>query len=112
MIKEVTDTQESVGIRNLRGSESGMPVFDKAGILLGSVANAYDPTNPVLERVASTLASANVPPTVVTRFRQEGCLEVYAGAGRSNYYVVPDQIAEVTNSSVFLNCNRVELIHL
>jgi hypothetical protein len=114
MIKDdhVMDTQEHVATRNLRGSEPGMPVFDKDGVLLGTVVRAYDAADAILERIASALEYANVPSVVVARIRQDGCLEVYGGLRRDNYYVLPDQIAEAANNGVFLNCSRVALVHL
>ena len=98
-------------VRNLRGSEAGMPTFDTQGILLGKVTAIYGVDDPAITRIAE-LTRALVPADIAVRIQQEGGLEVNSDYFSGAYFVLPDQIDEVSGRGVFLNCHPNELVHV
>ena len=106
------DKQEIVETGIYQESETGMPVFDAEGIYLGKVAYIYKSKDIALPRVvpAGDFAEISAPESFLVE--EDGGLVVGNGIHKQDYFVMSDQIAEVKEMGIFLNCYQRELIHL
>ena len=92
-----------------------MPVYDVMEIGLGVVVRVYDQANteyPLVGRAPIYPRLDCMPVELASRLRQEGYLEVDSGLLSGDFFILPRQIADVTEKGVFLLLHRDELIQL
>jgi hypothetical protein len=92
-----------------------MPVYDVTDTILGVVVRVYDHTNlqhPLVGRPRLVRYLDRVPAELLARLHRAGYLEVDSGLLSGDYFVLPHQIANVTDKGVFLLFRCDELIQL
>ena len=97
-------TQERLDI--LAAIRRGMPVYDSEYIKLGTVTRIYwgaDTAHPNSDDFQVTfLGVSKLPPETATLIREEGCIRVDSGLLAADYYVLPHQVANITEEGMFL----------
>lgn len=103
------------------------PVYDETGEEIGEVIRIHLPgqfeqhtelaeNTPPVRMVDDDLfvpdeqIAAEIPEAILARMREQGFIEVRGGLLQSNRYVVPDQIARLDESGVYLRVRKDRLV--
>jgi hypothetical protein len=93
----------------------GLPVYDISDCVLGNVLRVYDQADtehPLVGRAPIVRYLDRFPLEIATRLRRDGYLVVDSGLLAGDYFILPYQIADVTDKGVFLHFRRDKLLQL
>jgi hypothetical protein len=87
------------------------PVANEMGTGAATTANTELRSESILDVVANAFRDDNIPEVLRTRLEHDGFIRVEAdGLFTSDRYVLPEQIASVSNDRVILTVNKDDLI--
>lgn len=87
------------------------PVANEMGTGAATTANTELRSESLLDVVANAFRDDNIPEVLRTRLEHDGFIRVEAdGLFTSDRYVLPEQIASVSNDRVILTVNKDDLI--
>ena len=111
MLQVQSESHESDG-NFLQAVQLRMAVYDVTKSTLGVVVRVYDGADMLVGRPSIVNCLDRLPVELAARLRRSGYLEVDSGLLSGDYFVLPHQIANVTDKGVFLLFRRDELIQL
>src|SRR5262245_25159733 len=94
--------QSSAGASSWGRIQPGMPVFDKEFVKIGTIAQRTQDTK--------TLFETDLIVVIPKYLRALGFIEVASGLVSGNYFVMPQQVVDLTEDGVFLSAHRNSLI--
>jgi hypothetical protein len=107
------EQQSHVRASLVGGIQRGMPVYDVELILLGIVARIHrgqEADEFITKDIESLMRSNELDAELIADLRRVGYIEIDTGLLSGNYFVLPHQIADVTEEGVFLLSSEDELL--